>query len=354
MTIKSLLLGTAVLSTIGISGMLTIQSVSADSGQGQTYVKTTEIDMPIRGTNGGIWSHPYGQKNAAYLGEVKSIAGQKVTAYGAYKDTDSGVLWVEINYNNVRGWVDANTLTEMSAIGNWGVRYVNVSNFETKMKRPAIVHATVLDNRFDNDYGRNKNVIIGKESGIVGSLNPYNGKGVEVNATFVDKNGVTWANISPLDNVNNFSWINASRLEMKDTPRIELGQLASENYKVTLNGHGDVWTRPYGLENSQWLRSVQSLGNDKQYAVDKVVSIGVRGKTSVENWVHLKNVGWVHQNTVKFVNTHQDRHTVTDPKWHSISYSEKQYDPFMFGGISGVDSLIQGYDGIPGFDSWYY
>ena len=351
MNIKTILLSTVVLSAISVTEMVAINSVSADSGQGQTYVKTTDIDMPVRGTDGGIWSQPYGQKDATYMGQVNSLAGQKITAYSAYKDTDSGVLWVEINDNGQHGWVDATTLTEKSALGNWGTRFVTVANFKSSQVMPAIVHTkSTLDNRYNNDYGRDQSITFGGDHGIVGSLTPYDGKSVEVTETFGDKNGTTWARISPLDDVNNFSWVDASRLEIKNTQRIELGDATGRGYKVQIKSNiGDVWTRPYGLDNSQYMRSVASLGN-KTYDIDKVVSVGESGKDTIQHWVHLKDVGWVHRNTVNFINEHRNGQNVTDPKWQTTSYVQDQYDPFMYGGISGVQ-LTRGYDGLPGFDN---
>lgn len=353
MTIKTLLLSTAVLATVGLGGAIGAQSASADSNQGQTYVKNIDVQIPTKGKDGGVWTRPYGQNGASYLGNVRDIAGQKVAGYSAYKDTDSGVLWVEINYHGQRGFVDSNTLTQPNDVGSVEY-YTNDQAFITNQNQSAIVHSTASwDNRFSNDWGRDKDVTFGGYSGIVGSLNPYNGKAVKVSGSFVDKNGTTWSRISPLDNVNDFSWVDASRLEMKNTKAIELANTTNHTYKVQIKSNmGDVWTRPYGLDNSQYMRSVSSLGN-QLYDVDKVVSVGERGKDTIQEWVHLTNVGWVHRNTVKFINFHQGGHYVTDPKWHTTSYVEDQYDPFMYGGISG-STLSRGYDGLPGFDNWYY
>ncbi|WP_257641323.1 GW dipeptide domain-containing protein [Leuconostoc gasicomitatum] len=356
---KKFLISAALLSTTASTALLMTNNVSADAGQGQSYIKTTSVEIPLRGIDGGIWSHPYGQKGATHLGNVRAITGKTVTAYSAYKDTDSGTLWIEILFNGQRGWVDANTLTERSNIGYFDTRFVNVRNFQTTVNKPAVVHAKATgDNRFDNDFGRDKAITFGGTSGIVGSLAPYNGKSVEVRATFIDRNNVTWAQIRPLTNQNlntdDLSWVDASRLTFKDTTGIQVADVASKDYKVTLFETGDVWTRPYGLKNSQWMRTVKSLGTGV-YAVDKVaISNSYAGDDRYNHWIHLKNVGWVHGGVAKFVNEHKNGRYISDPKYHFTSYKEAQYDPFVNGGITGYDTLIRGYDGLPGFDNWYY
>ena len=118
MTIKTLLLSTAVLATVGLGGAIGAQSVAADNNQGQTYVKNIDVQIPTKGKDGGVWTRPYGQNGASYLGNVRDIAGQKVAGYSAYKDTDSGVLWVEINFHGQRGFVDSNTLTQPNDVGS--------------------------------------------------------------------------------------------------------------------------------------------------------------------------------------------------------------------------------------------
>lgn len=102
------------------------------------------------------------------------------------------------------------------------------------------------------------------------------------------------------------------------------------------------------------MRTVKSLGTG-MYAVDKVaISNSYAGDDRYNHWIHLKNVGWVHGSVAKFVNEHKNGRYISDPKYHFTSYQEAQYDPFVNGGITGYDTLIRGYDGLPGFDNWYY
>lgn len=98
MNMKMILLSTTILGAMTVAGAVGSQHVSADAGQGQyKSVDTTGI-LHSTGDD-SIWSKPYGQQGAEWLGSVKSNQGKTVKVSAMYTDTDTGIVWINFNFN---------------------------------------------------------------------------------------------------------------------------------------------------------------------------------------------------------------------------------------------------------------
>lgn len=294
----------------GAMFMINQDSVSADSNNGQYQMKQGWAYVVSHGRNDGVWTKPYGQDNAQYLGSINSLEGRGITVYGTYIDADTGTKWIQFDFNGQKAWVVSDSVRNNN-------KYLYYTTDE--------YNATTSVNK----YARNN---------TTGNL-------VLVTSTFYDQNGVKWANIGDNQYVENSSLdynVNATNVTVHWT---------DDSYGVTIksNVSGDVWTRPYGLEKSEWMNSVSNISGN-HYTVDKVASF------NNQNWIHLKNTGWVHESVVNWDQGLSWKADTAYGRYGIRNYVEGPRSAFnyFYNKESGITKTLMGVDGTENLNSWYY
>lgn len=83
---SKLILSTAVLGALSVGATIGTTHVSADDNRGQYKLLDTAEAGVLHNDNNrndGIWTKPFGQAGAQYLGNVANYSGQQVNYYGS-------------------------------------------------------------------------------------------------------------------------------------------------------------------------------------------------------------------------------------------------------------------------------
>lgn len=177
----------------------------------------------------GIWSVPYGEYGATFLGLTDEYSYQPITVIRSI--TKGTTLWNKIKLGDqVMGWIDASV-------------YSNVTNVSNE-NRLALLGDTNGNAVWTAPYGENG-------ANYVGSANNYVNYPIQIIRS-LDKNGVHWYYFK----INNqtIGWIdsraisNATSVQSIDN----IGHVSNANNNA-------VWTVPYGLQNAHYIGSASDF-----------------------------------------------------------------------------------------------
>lgn len=283
---------------------------SADTNNpGQYKMKTANAYMISIDRADGVWSKPYGQEGANYLGKATDIQGQQIKAYGTYVD-NNGTVWVQFDFKGQRAWVDANSV------------------------------------RNHRDYFR-ENTDKFDATDYVGKPARVNGKIVVVLDTYVDETGAKWASVSEGKDI-----LNSTIDYNVQTQQVSVS--ATDNsYGLTIkNGPGAVWSKPYGLGGAEYYNATNNLAGQHFFA-DKIAYVG----KDAQKWIHIDHVGWVHEDVLTWDNGQVMNTGTMLGRYGIVSYTQGPRSPFTdyLNEHQGVGSTIaSGYDGSSSASNWYY
>ena len=307
MNLKYIYLGTAIITTMLGAGASHMDRASADDGGGQyvNAVNPSQTYVDIAGnTNAMAWSNPFGQKDSQWVANLSDFRGKTVNVTQMYTDTNNNIKWAKVNLPNGKsGWIADDALSG-------GFTYLG--NFSQSIHSNEKMKINVKHN-YDNAFKISKNSVFasmipssqttkyaaGNDNAIYKSLSNYDNQLVTVDGYFVDQNGTKWATVS----VGDSSWmpendnfvIDASLLEKVNGNSLSNSMTnfyaLDQTWRAKSDGSGDIWDRPYGINGAKILRSSSTISN-QTFRVDKIAD------SNTGHWVHLENVGWVHNDTL--------------------------------------------------------
>lgn len=234
----------------------------------------------------------------------------------------------------------------MSQLLPWNTsNYSRKTSDTQKLDNPAYLKS---QHDYDNYFtGGTYGTVNARQAGRVSDINDTL---VQVQNTFKDNSGITWASIT-LENDSTVYYVNAGLLDY-DVPNVRL-VITDGSFKAKVKDSNDgVWSRPYGLKDASYMKSVHGLNHSQEYVVDKAVVV------KSGTWYHLKDVGWVHNSGIQswgsvygidYDSTAYNRYGKADYKWN-----EKKpfsYSPYAY---RSVISDKTGVDGARSFNDWYW
>lgn len=258
--------GAATAAVIGVATVNT-QTAFADSGNGQVAYKSGWTTVPNTNRGDGIWSKPYGQSGATYLGNMNDLQGRGITVYGSYTDSDSGTLWVEFDYNGQRAFVDAKSL-------NSHQQSIDAYSYQMNVM-DKVTNASSSDALWTKPYG-----VQGAE--YVGSAD-INNQFVFVKSISYDKNGVAWAHII----YNNQDCYIAANLlsdhnaDFGDSHQSNKGWIYGDYTTISANSNASALTSPWGENGSTILKSLSDVNGQS-------VQVVAHTRTNTGDWVKVK------------------------------------------------------------------
>lgn len=336
---KMILLSTTILGAMTVAGAVGSQHVSADAGQGQyKSVDTTGI-LHSTGDD-SIWSKPYGQQGAEWLGSVKSNQGKTVKVSAMYTDTDTGIVWINFNFNGQSAWATSEVVA--------GYLSYNNTNYSRKITVNSSLGTAKLHavHNYDNLFKGGTSGVAGAK--IVDSVSNHEGEFIRVLNKFSDQNGTKWAEIQ----LNNQNYYVAQDTLNYNVHYVMVFGL-DNGVKVHLNDrdHGAaVWTRPYGLDNAAYMESVDSIrqNGNREFTVDKYADF------NNQYWVHLKDTGWVISSAVNFETKNLLIQDTGYYRYGIKQYSMQEDIPWRSNTTIKSTYSLSGFDGNTDMTNWYY
>lgn len=247
-----------------LSSLITFSTAHASDIQGKHYTGAVHSQLKIRESNDSLWSKPYGQKGADYLGGLDQFKDKDLTFTQLNVD-DGGVKWLNFIENNTSYWVDADAtqLTGSNVVrifeGKDSVKF----NYTATTNKYAIINPLLVEGDVysmpDGEDGASK----------VGSLSDYSAKRLQIVKTAVNK--VTkeqWVQVE--NGTNTKFWVKSSAVSIQN---------------------GNVHTAVPADEIKKSSVSVAEMTSDKSiYAPDTDAKIYVKVKNSANTQVkgHFK------------------------------------------------------------------
>lgn len=339
MNMKKILLSTAVLGAMTVVGVVGSQNVSADAGQGQ-YKSVDKTGVLHSNSDDSIWTKPYGQQGAEWLGNVKSNQGKIVKVSGMYTDSDTGIVWINFDFNGQSGWATSDVVASYFSYNKTNYSHKITVNSSFEIAKLHAVHS------YDNLFTGGTSGVVGAK--IAGSVSNHEGEFVRVLNKFNDQNGTKWAEIQ----LNGENYYVAQDALNYDVHYVRVFGL-EDGVKVHLNGDergAAVWTRPYGLENASYMESVDSIrqNGSREFTVDKYAEV------NDQYWLHLKDTGWVISSTANFQTKNLLNKGTGYNRYGIVEYSMQEDIPWNSNTTIKSTYSLAGYDGNTDMNSWYY
>lgn len=113
---KKIVLVPLTMGVLATCGLVTQSLVANQTVSASTVTSTNNIDLVVdqTGRNDGLWTKPYGQAGAEYLGSMQQYNGQTITANQigtTVKQRDT--TWRQVTINGQTGYVNANAFQDV-------------------------------------------------------------------------------------------------------------------------------------------------------------------------------------------------------------------------------------------------
>ncbi len=259
-------------------------------------------------TGDAIWSLPYGEANANYVGPVDQISNQPVQVVQSVQK--GSTTWKKIKSGNrILGWIDAHVFKKLE-------------NLKNEDRQAVVGSVNDGDGIWSLPYGEVGATYIGPVNN-----HSYDQLHIIQSAT---KNGVTWNKVELPDGTT--GWVDA---RVFDSEYNSLDNVQDEQKQgIVAQSNGDaIWSAPYGEHNAKYLGSVDSLRNQN-------VKILKQAKKSGITWNQIKlpngKVGWV------------DAHVFGSVTYTADTVKQKAYD---LGFFDRGDVLVYNKNGQAGNES---
>ncbi len=208
-------------------GWIDSGSSLSDIGNVKEENHTAVIGASTKGD--GIWSVPYGEYGATFLGLTDEFSYQPITVIRSI--TKGTTLWNKIKLGDqVIGWIDASV-------------YSNVTNV-TNENRLALLGDTNGNAIWTAPYGENG-------ANYVGGASDYVNHPIHIIRS-LDKDGVHWYYFM-IDN-QTIGWIDSRAISNATNVQIidNIGHVSNASNNA-------VWTVPYGLQNAHYVGSAANF-----------------------------------------------------------------------------------------------
>lgn len=222
-----------------------------------TPIQETQIIMYSNGNS--IWSQPYGVEGANYIDSTNTYAGKEVKLIN--KMTVNNTVWYQFSSNGrTIGWIDGKVLSKLTNI--------------QEINQDAIMGETYNNGIWSLPYGTSG-------ANYLGGSNRYAYDSIKL-VTKANSGAATWYKFS----------VNGKVIGWVDSKALDNGNIKPANFTTTVgssSGHG-IWSKPYGVEGSNYVASAS------QYAYQKVqvIKTVIIDKTT---WYQIKNdkgiIGWI-------------------------------------------------------------
>lgn len=259
-------------------------------------------------TGDAIWTLPYGEDNANYVGPINRISNQSVQVVQSVQK--GSTTWKKIKIGNrVIGWIDAHVFKKLE-------------NLKNEDRQAVVGSVNDGDGIWSLPYG---------EAGAtyIGPVNNYSYDQLHIIES-ATKNGVTWNKVELSDGTT--GWVDA---RVFDNQYNGLDQVEEESQQgIIAKSNGDaIWSAPYGEHNAKYLGSVDSLRNQN-------VKILKQAKKGGVTWNQIKlpngKVGWI------------DAHVFGSVTYTADTVKQKAYD---LGFFDRGDVLVYNKNGQAGNES---
>lgn len=173
--IKYLLIAPFILGSLAV-----VQKVSADANDGLSYVKDVSGSLDLsHDKSDGLWSHPYGQKGADYMGKLSDFKNKDLKFTQMYIDSGNDLKWLNFVENGKSYWVDSRA-TSLSKAKLQSL--FNYQDYATDLK---LVHPTDHDAFFTQPGS-------GKGSDYIGDSSKHVNEVFKVYGVVVARDHVAW------------------------------------------------------------------------------------------------------------------------------------------------------------------
>lgn len=226
----------------------------ADSNNGLSEAKTVSGTINQSGRSDGLWSKPYGQKDAQYLGEASKFNHKKFDFKRLYIDADNGNKWVEFSYDNQTYWVDVNGTSLKSKDVKTLFTY---NNNLTDLK---------LTSTKDGDLIWTKPFET-KDAASLGAVKDHVNEVFKVKGVLVDKNNTAWVNIDfqGHDAFVAESAFSGSNYNNDLSSQSKYVDYANKSISTQINAtnNDSALTLPYGDSKAQILQPLSDFNGQK-------------------------------------------------------------------------------------------
>ncbi|WP_416828447.1 GW domain-containing glycosaminoglycan-binding protein [Ectobacillus polymachus] len=240
-----------------------------DAGNALSDLQVTDENstetVTTASTGDGIWSLPYGENEAKYVGPTNKINNQTVQVVQSVQK--GSTTWKKIKVGDrVIGWVDGHVFKKLE-------------NVKDEDRDGVIGSVNDGDGIWSLPYGEDG-------ARYMGPVNNYSFDTMHIIQS-ATKSGVTWNKIELPDGTT--GWIDA---RIFDNEYNGLDNIKDEDQQglVTQSNGDAIWSAPYGEHNAKYLGSVDSLRN-------KYVQIVKQAKKDGTTWYKIKlpnnGFGWV-------------------------------------------------------------
>ncbi|WP_416827569.1 GW domain-containing glycosaminoglycan-binding protein [Ectobacillus polymachus] len=228
--------------------------------------QTVSFDsMFVHTAGNGIWTSPYGDQGANYVGDTTRYAGKVVHISSETRRGD--VLWCFVNVNGQPiGWVDSRVLENVSTVNDQDVNQ--------------LVKSTTGNGVWSVPYGV-------QGSSYVGSTNNYVGKVIKL-VQKISLNNVVWYQFSVDNQV--IGWVDGRVLS-------DVNGISDSNRDAVMGATSinSIWSMPYGVPGAEY------LGSTDLYAYRNITILNT---TTYHNtlWDRIsmdgKVMGWIDDNAL--------------------------------------------------------
>lgn len=279
---------------IGGSQAMLHQNASADAGAGNLYkASSTFATTETRAdATGGMWTKPYGQEHAQYVGSVQELKNKLLHVQSKYVDTGNGTTWVKITADSINNnepfWVDINTTWANQSESTFTNYYYKDMTINPKSSTDSFL------TRPWGEYGAK----------IIANLNDYKGQKIRSTTVLTDQHGTRWAKVT-LGKTTGY--INATALDgIDDRPFNETNMTTlKHNASTTIVNQESrqdlIWSVPYGFTGAVQKGHVKNLDGQNV----KVLNMIKDGQTT---WLKIETANntfaWVDANATDLFATH--------------------------------------------------
>lgn len=221
------------------------------------------IGFSVKGD--GIWSAPYGEYGASWVGSTNSYSYQNVQV--VQSATKGNVTWNKIMAGNkVLGWVDARVFTK------------TVSNIKDE-NRIVLIGDTDGHGVWSTPYGENG-------ASYVGSASNYDNRPLQIIRS-LDKDGGRWYYFK-VDG-HEEGWIDAKAI----SSATNIQAVGKTGHVSNADGNA-VWTKPYGMQHANYVGSAADFANQNLNLIQSATYNGV-------TWYQIQQngrTGWIDSRAV--------------------------------------------------------
>lgn len=241
---------------LAIMGSMLVETpkILADSGDGISEVKHVTGVISQDGRADGLWSKPYGQNGAQYLGKASTFQGRSLDFTELYVDSDDGTTWVKFSDGNTNYWVDS----AGTSFKNKNAE--SVFSYSNNIPNVKFISTNPQDLIWTKPFET-------KGAKSLASVKDHLGDVFKVKRVLVDKNHTGWVNIdyNGVDAYVAESAVGGSNYNDNISKETKYVDYTNKHISTTISAtdKDSALTLPYGDPKSQILKPLSDFNNQK-------------------------------------------------------------------------------------------